>query len=98
MHWNVCCQGLTQGIWQGIGIGLISMLFPIVLCGILLVICNAIAGQYGICMGTLGYLFPTAMAIAYNSILPVAVVTDVAVFSGVNGDQAKSVEKSFTKS
>lgn len=78
---------------QGIGIGMVSMLFPILLCGILLVTCNAVAGQYGICMGTLGYLFPTAMAIIFNSILPVSVVTDVAVFSGVSGDQARPAEK-----
>ena len=38
-------------------------------------------------MGTIGFSFPMSMAMVFNSVGPVSIVTDVAVYSGLLGNQ-----------
>lgn len=79
---SAAVSGTATTMILGFGISLSSIFLPTFACALLLVSCNAVSGAYGICMGTVGFCFPMLVSIAFNSIGPVSVVTDVAVHSG----------------
>ena len=64
---------------QGTGVGLLSLMpIAFILLG-LIIACGAIAGQYGIVMGALGFASNGWFAQAANAIAPIASNADVAV-------------------
>jgi K(+)-stimulated pyrophosphate-energized sodium pump len=77
-HWPV--QSITESgvtgpatvIIQGLGIGMISTIFPVLIIVAAILGCNALAGQYGIAMSAVGMLSTLGITLATDAYGPIA--------------------------
>lgn len=77
-HWPV--QSITDAattgpatvVIQGLGIGMISTVIPVIILGVTILICNYLAGLYGIAMSSVGMLSTLGITLAMDCYGPVA--------------------------
>lgn len=67
-----CQTGAATTIISGLGIGMLSTVWPIICIAIGILVANAFAGLYGIALAAVGMLSTTAMVVAVDAYGPVA--------------------------
>ena len=64
--------GPAMVIIQGLGIGMISSVFPVLILAAAILGCNALAGQYGIAIAAVGMLSTLGLTLATDAYGPIA--------------------------
>lgn len=64
--------GPATVIIQGLGIGMISTVFPVIIIVATILACNALSGQYGIAMAAVGMLSTLGITLATDAYGPIA--------------------------
>src|SRR5665648_1010612 len=67
-----CQTGAATTIISGLGIGMLSTVWPIICIAVGILVANAFAGLYGIALAAVGMLSTTAMVVAVDAYGPVA--------------------------
>ncbi len=69
---KACNTGAATTLITGMGIGMLSTIFPVILIGAAILITNAIAGLYGVGIAALGMLLTLGMQLAVDAYGPIA--------------------------
>ena len=69
---NAGVTGPASVIIQGLGIGMISTVFPVLIITATILGCNALAGQYGIAISSVGMLSTLGITLAADAFGPIA--------------------------